>query len=597
MRKIALVVACLALLPIAAEAQIPRFTLPANTVVGRSGIDTGPAEPIPFSKLIALMMSGPLSIPSVNTNSIVFKGSISGQATVQAQAVAGTPALLLPNTAGTLPSSATAPIVLDPVTGILSCPTCATSTSAASPIIATRALAQTLNLSAFTGIVTTGYAAAGDGGGATFQNVGATQFIDSNICNYTTAGGSGYTNGTYTFVTLTGGTGKAFYANITVSGGAVTNVLKIFNAGGFGYTNGDVLTTSAGNIGGTGSGFSITVTCTTSIFASFTDAVGNHFQYVPTSTIDPRQFGVKMDWFGVDGSATDNSSQLQAAFNFASYSLSTLAPGGGGNSAGAKVLMPNGVAMVCSQALQMWHSTQLQGQGLVNSGIHMCDSFSLTGANFITIGDSNAHLACFGSLISDIDISATITPGASASTYMLFTNCAQQGILLSNVAIYAGKRGCLDLETGWGGAAVLYFRGVFCTLTASTASEGIKVNYGTTLIHFLDTIIEASSFTGTAMNALGGIITLDNFHSEGISSPLVVNLTTANHSLTLMHSSGGGGCVNLVTLAVGNTPGNFALFDAQKNGCSTNLVFDTQPSGSSRSADAKPSAGWISFNP
>lgn len=482
---------------------------------------------------------------------------------------------------------------------VIGCATCNTSpaTATSAVFISSRAVGITLNLSTYAVIRTGGYATAGDGGGALFKNVGSTAFQDQNICGWTLTSGSGYTNGTYTFIALTGGTGSSFYATITVSGGAVTNVLKIFNAGGFGYSNGDVLTTSGANIGGTGSGFQITVNCTTTVYGSFTDSAGTHWQYVPENFIDPRQFGVKMDWTGVDGSATDNYSQLQAAFNFSSYSVSALAPGGGGNSAGTKVLMPTGVAMVCTNGLQMWHSTQLQGQGMINSGIHMCDSFALPGANFLTIGDNNAHVACFGNLIRDIDISATITPSANPSTYMLFSNCAQQGILLDNVAVYAGKRGCLDLEVGYGGAAAVYFKGLFCTLTASTASEGIKVNYGTTLLHFTDTIIEASSLTGTGFNALGGVITLDNFHSEGISSPLIVNMTTSNHALTLFNSSGGGGCTNFVTLASTNTAGNFALFNSQKNGCSGNLVQNAQPTGSNRAADARPSAGWVSFNP
>jgi hypothetical protein len=125
------------------------------------------------------MLQSSLTIPTINTNSVVFKGSTSGQATVQAQAVAGTPSLNLPTQSGTIPSSATTPIVIDPVTGIVSCPTCATSTASATPIIASRSIGQTLNLTAFTGMVTAGYATAGDGGGATFKNVGATALTDT----------------------------------------------------------------------------------------------------------------------------------------------------------------------------------------------------------------------------------------------------------------------------------------------------------------------------------------------------------------------------------------------------------------------------------
>lgn len=70
-------------------------------------------------------------------------------------------------------------------------------------------------------------------------------------------GGASYTNGTYTNVPLTGGNGNGALATISVSGNAVTSVL-ITNPGKL-YRIGNVLSAAAANIGGTGVGFSITV--------------------------------------------------------------------------------------------------------------------------------------------------------------------------------------------------------------------------------------------------------------------------------------------------------------------------------------------------
>lgn len=74
-------------------------------------------------------------------------------------------------------------------------------------------------------------------------------------------GGTGYTNGTYTGVPLTGGSGTTALATIVVSGGLVTSV-SINSTGtnaGINYLANDVLSASAASIGGTGSGFTITV--------------------------------------------------------------------------------------------------------------------------------------------------------------------------------------------------------------------------------------------------------------------------------------------------------------------------------------------------
>lgn len=74
---------------------------------------------------------------------------------------------------------------------------------------------------------------------------------------YTLVGGSAYTDGTYTNVTLTGGSGTGARATVVVSGGAVTSVT--ITARGAAYVVDNTLSAAAASIGGTGSGFSIKV--------------------------------------------------------------------------------------------------------------------------------------------------------------------------------------------------------------------------------------------------------------------------------------------------------------------------------------------------
>lgn len=68
-----------------------------------------------------------LGIPGSAAGQIGFAGVTSGTVTLKGQAAAGSATVLLPTTSGTLASTAASPLILDPVTGALTCPTCVTS--------------------------------------------------------------------------------------------------------------------------------------------------------------------------------------------------------------------------------------------------------------------------------------------------------------------------------------------------------------------------------------------------------------------------------------------------------------------------------------
>ena len=80
----------------------------------------------------------------------------------------------------------------------------------------------------------------------------------------TLVGGSGYVDATYTSVALIGGSGVGAQATIVVTAGAVTSVT--ITANGNYYCAGDVLTCPNTALGGTGSGWSITVATVDDLF-------------------------------------------------------------------------------------------------------------------------------------------------------------------------------------------------------------------------------------------------------------------------------------------------------------------------------------------
>lgn len=466
--------------------------------------------------------------------------------------------------------------------------------------VQTRTAAAALNLTGVNVVRTLGYATAGDGGGAVFKNVGSTPYRDSFVLTGTISNaGSAYTNGTYYNVYFDGGTGVNFTANVTVAGGVVSGV-TITNSGGNGFTVGDVLTLNGGNaqVGGTGSGFTYTVSTVSTALASFTDSAGNHFQYVVDdgNFINVRQFGCKFDWVRAtgDASATDDSACLQAAIYFAGYSVPFSANYTTNALASTQVIMPTGTSKLCS-TITVTSGVILKGQGPTNTVLKLCDSGLSAASNFINLCDVNAQVACFGTLLADVNVTATTTAAANANTYMIYTNASQQLKSLDNVSVYGGKRGCLRYDTGYGGAAMFSSYNFFCTVFSSSLSDGIVINSSSTVFKFTNTVVEGT-YSGNAVNLIAGQIVFDGFHTEATTTGININMTTSTFSAVLANATGGSGCTELVKLQSTNTLGNFAVFNAVKNGC-TRLVTNGQPAGSNRTTDAMPKDGWVSFNP
>jgi len=106
-------------------------------------------------------------------------------------------------------------------------------------------------------------------------------------------GGSGYAGGLsyiYNSVNLTGGSGTGATASVTVTNGVVTGVtLTPFYGGGQGYTVGNILSASAAQLGGTGSGLQVPVKSIgvggLQLQGSLTTICSPYFQYVYNETM------------------------------------------------------------------------------------------------------------------------------------------------------------------------------------------------------------------------------------------------------------------------------------------------------------------------
>lgn len=481
---------------------------------------------------------------------------------------------------------------------------CSVATSGtASPVLASRTSAITQNLSTFSAISTLGYAAAGDGGVGTFVKITG-NFRDSYTTGASvTSNGGTCTNGTYLGQFFTGGHGVNFQGNITVSGGnaALANILDY---GGNGYSVGDVLTVIS-PVGGCSP--QVTISAVSTALASFTDSVGTKFQYIPNNGYsNPLAFGCKFNWLHAtgDGAATDDTACVRDVMAFASFATPNNLNFTDQPFASNIVLFPPGTSLLsttstpacslCGTGIIQPNGVIAQGAGATNT-IFKAPDAGIT-ANFWNLCDVNRQLACFGTAIRDIGLTATTSAPTIGGIYMLFSNADQQLEAVRNIQIYDGQYGCFRYNTGFGGAATFTLYNFFCTHQNNDV-DAIVINSSGTMFEFQTLIAEGASTSTNAFTLLNGHVHIMGFHTEGIANGFNINAPASSSSLTLEHASGGNGCTSLMTLQSTNSPGNVALFDTYKNGCGT-LVIDGQPaSPGNRTADVIPANGWVAFNP
>lgn len=442
-------------------------------------------------------------------------------------------------------------------------------------ILNSRAEAITKNLSAFDVVKTLGYATAGDGGGATFRNRTTTPFRDSFVTavSITGNGTSGCTNGTYRNKKPSGGTGTNLILNLVVSGNVVTSA-SIQEAGGNGYTAADVLTTT---VTGCAASVTLSVTTVSTPTCSFSDSASNHFQivYDEGNFLNIRQCGAKVDYTGTDGSATNDFTSIQNAINYASDIHGNTIDGGG--SAGARVILPVGNALICGGVpLNVPQGVAIEGQNMWGSTIKICAAWG-TSANFMNICDPDTQASCFASYLRNFTLYAPFNLDGSAGVSAIYSNSIQQVDIIDRVAVYAGRRRCLTLETGYGGAALLGIQNFECTPgDTSTINSGIVINYGTTLVTMRNVHVETSGpNTMSGIVITGGFVELTGFHTEGISTGIEVNIptSTTNGIARLFNLSGGASCTNLVLIQGAGVSNATVVGNAVPNGC-TNTVND-----------------------
>ncbi|MDE2471317.1 MAG: hypothetical protein KGL35_21935 [Bradyrhizobium sp.] len=449
-------------------------------------------------------------------------------------------------------------------------------------VFSSRAAASALNLTGVSSIQTQGYAAAGDGGGATFKNVGTSPFLDSFIPAGTgggtiSSGGASYTTGTYYGVALTGGHGTGATATIVISSGIVQSV-TITGTGGNGYQVGDVLSAAASSIGGTGSGFAWTVSSVTTPTGSFTDSAGNHFQIVIDAGNFPnaRQFGAVLNWTaaGGDGAATNDKSAIQSELNFASYGAGSSDAGG---SSGKFALVPAGTALICG-GLVIPTTVRLKGIGESSTTLKECDAEAST-QPFITVGDPSSHRTAFFAGIDDLTLFGA-NAGITGTVPMVYSNNVQ-GDIIRNVAIYPIYRSCVFTEIGWGGPSFIHIYNMYCVPNSSVTPFGVSLNSASNQVIDGGTWFSSGGtpWSGSAIlvttNGPGIVNRFIDVHCENMTSCVQYNVPAGgNGTMTYIQGMSGNATVSyVIDRLTGSASGQLQVQNSSGNGAGC-LVFN-----------------------
>lgn len=482
--------------------------------------------------------------------------------------------------------TASAPIVYNQTSGLISCPTCATTTPSTSALfVSSRTTAAVLDLTTFGVVRTGGYAGPADGGGATFKNVGSAAFKDSYITSATLSGGSGYTTGTGTYlgVRLTGGTGLGCTSKVSVAAGVIT-AIDISGTLCPGYLVGDVLSPLPADMGGTGSGATYTVTGMSTPTGSFTDLVGNHIQIVTDAEGFPnvRQFGAKLDWNGVDASATNDILAFRSAISFAMYPFASASAIVNGST----LIVPKGAAYLCSADSPF--STLIVPQGIVLRGAGVNGGTSIkqcagenSSSHFVTLCDPNAQFGQFGCGLEYISV---LADGASSNGIAaIYSNSGQQFPLLNHVYIQPGLRQCIKYEIGKGGASNAIFNSIDCEQNSATTNVGAFVNSSNTQIVLRDVVFGcapgicgSSAYAVSNGSSASGNLILENFHIE--SHVAAINMAGTDLS-TIRNGTITSDCTNGITLQSTNA-NNSVLVENIQSACTATTVLNGHASGS-----------------
>lgn len=308
-------------------------------------------------------------------------------------------------------------------------------------------------------------------------------------------------------------------------------------------------------------------------------------------------YSIVPDWTGSDSLATDWSTALEDAIDFANTKSSAL-PIDNGGTQGNHLVLPSGAGIMISRPLPPLSN------GVVLDGGSMRGTLLVTKSTFdptrspVVLGDQALYdgqrVASFGAAIRNLTIRDK-NPDVAYGVPVIFTDNVQDTRdMIASVQLYTTRTMGVKAITGIGGASFVHMANVLTT-TYGANRIGTMIDYGEGTQVLIDMAEPAASKTNGVVDpgtmglfVKGGRVTVRGFHVEDCERGIYVALkSSAPHSKFRLVGATGGAQVTAVVTIDGSSPvnnGRIKLEDVHRNGA-TYTVEDGRSGKSPVTAD------------
>jgi hypothetical protein len=471
-----------------------------------------------------------------------------------------------------------------------------------SPVLPSRTVAATLDLSAFTAVTVQGYTTPGDGGAMTMVKEASQPFCANftNTAAFQDAGSNWWNIAQPTDWNI-----KQFGAKVDASTDDTAAVQSALYCAGLSPPAGTVTVTGAnGRIVRAPPGISMistTVTVPEGVTVRGGGALASTFQMTAGFPVTQHMF-ILGDQFqqndiallqsgGGAGNLTLNGSRVRGGV---AYTLASRGPQiCSGNNNNTTTFTLTGI----NAATGLSDTEALLGPAGGNCVTSTKGWLSITqiaaNGGYTNVTAGYGQVATFASRLEELQLFSSNTNATQFSTFinssyagtsgvagnaMVYTNSAQHTGGLSNVKMITGNRSGSIFESGVGGASVFTYDDVEINFSGNCGgcasnNPGAYFNYGGLLTPIRRVVLQGASSAGSvAMNIAGGHVHIQDSHVEGVPTGFDINSTSVNSGIiSISNCFGGSGVTDFIKIEAG-AASNITYVSALLSNGSTNIV-------------------------